>query len=46
MPSEHCSRKAFLLLEYRKTFSPFPVDEILRKLTELLSAVNMGKDSL
>ena len=26
--------------------SPFPVEELLQKLTELLSAVNTGKDSL
>ncbi len=25
---------------------PFPMDELLKKLAELLSAVNMGKDSL
>ncbi len=27
-------------------FPPFPVDELLQKLTELMSAVNTGKDSL
>jgi hypothetical protein len=26
--------------------SPFPVDELLQKLTELQSAINTGKDSL
>lgn len=34
------------LIYYLYFNTPFPVDELLQKLTDLQSAVNTGKDSL